>query len=56
MVPGGEPCRRADQRDPRPEGAWWETRLFSDAEQAALQYADALTRASDTTVTPVFEP
>jgi AhpD family alkylhydroperoxidase len=31
--------------------AWWETRLFSDAERAALEYAEALTRASDTMVT-----
>jgi AhpD family alkylhydroperoxidase len=30
--------------------AWWETRLFSPAEQAALAYTEALTRASDTTV------
>jgi AhpD family alkylhydroperoxidase len=29
--------------------AWWETRLFSAAEQAALAYTEALTRASDTT-------
>jgi alkylhydroperoxidase family enzyme len=56
MVPGGEPRRRADQRDPRPDGAWGEKRPFSDAERAALEYAGALTRASDTTVTQVFEP
>jgi AhpD family alkylhydroperoxidase len=35
--------------------AWWETRLFSDAERAALEYAEALTRASDTTVTQSFQ-
>jgi AhpD family alkylhydroperoxidase len=35
--------------------AWWETRLFSDAERAALAYAEALTRASDTTVTQAFQ-
>jgi AhpD family alkylhydroperoxidase len=29
--------------------AWWETHLFSAAEQAALAYTEALTRASDTT-------
>jgi AhpD family alkylhydroperoxidase len=35
--------------------AWWETQLFSDAEQAALEYAEALTRASDTTVAKAFQ-
>ena len=30
--------------------AWWETNLFSEAEQAALAYTEALTRASDTNV------
>jgi AhpD family alkylhydroperoxidase len=35
--------------------AWWETRLFSAAERAALDYAEALTRASDTTVTQAFQ-
>jgi AhpD family alkylhydroperoxidase len=35
--------------------AWWETRLFSDAEQAALEYAEALTRAADTTVVQAFQ-
>jgi AhpD family alkylhydroperoxidase len=35
--------------------AWWETRLFTDAERAALQYAEALTRASDTSVTQSFQ-
>jgi AhpD family alkylhydroperoxidase len=35
--------------------AWWETRLFSDAERAALDYTEALTRASDTTVTQAFQ-
>jgi AhpD family alkylhydroperoxidase len=28
--------------------AWWETRLFSDAERAALDYAEVVTRAADT--------
>jgi AhpD family alkylhydroperoxidase len=27
--------------------AWWETELYSEAEQAALRYAEALTRAAD---------
>ena len=27
--------------------AWWETELHSEAEQAALRYAEALTRAAD---------
>jgi AhpD family alkylhydroperoxidase len=35
--------------------AWWETRLFSDAERAALSYAEALTRASDTSVAQAFQ-
>ena len=35
--------------------AWWETQLFSDAERAALEYAEALTRASDTTVRQAFQ-
>jgi AhpD family alkylhydroperoxidase len=35
--------------------AWWETQLFSDAERAALEYAEALTRASDTTVMQAFQ-
>lgn len=28
--------------------AWWETKLFTDAERAALDYAEVLTRAADT--------
>ena len=28
--------------------AWWETELHSEAEQAALRYTEALTRAADT--------
>jgi hypothetical protein len=40
----------------RPDGAWWEIRLFSDAERAALKYAEALTRASGTTATQAVEP
>jgi AhpD family alkylhydroperoxidase len=35
--------------------AWWETQLFSDAERAALEYAEALTRASDTSVGQAFQ-
>jgi len=35
--------------------AWWETRLFSDAERAALEYTEALTRTSDTTVAQAFQ-
>ncbi len=35
--------------------AWWETRLFSEPERAALEYAEALTRVSDTTVTQAFQ-
>ncbi|WP_433125333.1 carboxymuconolactone decarboxylase family protein [Micromonospora sp. CA-240977] len=30
--------------------AWWETQLFSEEEQAALAYAEVLTRAADATV------
>lgn len=36
--------------------AWWETDLFSAAEQAALGYAEALTRVADTTATRRFQP
>ena len=35
--------------------AWWETDLFTPAEQAALAYTEALTRISDTTVANRFE-
>ena len=35
--------------------AWWETRLFTDAERAALAYAEALTRIADTTVGQAFQ-
>lgn len=35
--------------------AWWETALFSEAEQAAIAYAEALTRVSDTTVANRFQ-
>jgi AhpD family alkylhydroperoxidase len=35
--------------------AWWETRLFTEAERAALQYAEALTRVSDTSVMQSFQ-
>ncbi len=34
--------------------AWWETGLFSPAEQAALEYTEALTRIADTTVAASF--
>jgi AhpD family alkylhydroperoxidase len=36
--------------------AWWETNLFSLAEQAALAYTEALTRCDDTTVDSQFQP
>ncbi|HEX4671085.1 MAG TPA: carboxymuconolactone decarboxylase family protein [Solirubrobacteraceae bacterium] len=36
-------------------GAWRESPYFSDAERAALEYAEALTRASDTTVKQAFQ-
>src|ERR671916_1348541 len=35
--------------------AWWETELHSDAEQAALRYAEALTRAADTDRDAAFQ-
>jgi AhpD family alkylhydroperoxidase len=35
--------------------AWWETQLFSEAERAALQYTEALTRTADTTVARAFQ-
>jgi len=35
--------------------AWWETDLFTPAEQAALSYTEALTRISDTTVADRFD-
>ena len=35
--------------------AWWETHLFSAAEQAALAYTEVLTRASDTTADSRFQ-
>ena len=35
--------------------AWWETELYSDAERAALRYAEALTRASDTDRDAAFQ-
>lgn len=35
--------------------AWWETRLFTEVEQAALAYTEALTRAADTTATQPFQ-
>ena len=35
--------------------AWWETLLFSDAERAALEYAEALTRVADTTAAQAFQ-
>ncbi len=36
--------------------AWWETELFTPAEQAAFAYAEALTRVADTTVVTRFQP
>jgi AhpD family alkylhydroperoxidase len=35
--------------------AWWETLLFTDAERAALAYAEALTRTADTTERQAFQ-
>jgi AhpD family alkylhydroperoxidase len=35
--------------------AWWETDLHSEADQAALRYAEALTRASDTDADQAFQ-
>jgi AhpD family alkylhydroperoxidase len=34
--------------------AWWETDLFTAAEQAAFKYTEALTRVADTTVADRF--
>ena len=36
-------------------GAWWRTDLHTPAEQAALAYAEALTRHADATVADRFE-
>jgi len=35
--------------------AWWETELLSEAEQAALRYAEALTRVADTASDGAFQ-
>jgi AhpD family alkylhydroperoxidase len=35
--------------------AWWETELHSEAEQAAIRYAEALTRAADTDHSAAFQ-
>jgi AhpD family alkylhydroperoxidase len=35
--------------------AWWETDLHSEAEQAALRYTEALTRAPDTEADQAFQ-
>ncbi|WP_294568599.1 carboxymuconolactone decarboxylase family protein [uncultured Arthrobacter sp.] len=35
--------------------AWWETRLFTSAERAALAYAEALTRLADPAVSRGFQ-
>ncbi len=35
--------------------AWWETELHSPAEQAALRYAEALTRVADTDAGAAFQ-
>jgi AhpD family alkylhydroperoxidase len=35
--------------------AWWETDLHSEAEQAALRYTEALTRAADTDGDAAFQ-
>lgn len=36
--------------------AWWETRLYAPAEQAALAYTEALTRINDTAIDSMFQP
>lgn len=36
--------------------SWWETDLFTPAEQAALAYTEALTRTADTTAESRFQP
>ncbi|MFI7609213.1 carboxymuconolactone decarboxylase family protein [Micromonospora sp. NPDC049366] len=50
-------ARTADIPPPKIETltAWWETRVFSEAEQAALAYAEALTRAADVTANNRFQ-
>ncbi|HEU4918686.1 MAG TPA: hypothetical protein VFT20_03055, partial [Candidatus Limnocylindrales bacterium] len=35
--------------------AWWETELHTEAEQAALRYTEALTRAADTDRDAAFQ-
>jgi AhpD family alkylhydroperoxidase len=35
--------------------AWWETELYSEAERAALRYAEVLTRAADTDQDSAFQ-
>ncbi|MEU3305319.1 carboxymuconolactone decarboxylase family protein [Streptomyces sp. NPDC006678] len=35
--------------------AWWETELYSEAEQAALRYTEALTRPADTNRDAAFQ-
>jgi AhpD family alkylhydroperoxidase len=35
--------------------AWWETELYSEADQAALGYAEALTRVADTDRDAAFQ-
>jgi AhpD family alkylhydroperoxidase len=35
--------------------AWWETELYSEAEQATLRYTEALTRAADTDRDAAFQ-
>jgi AhpD family alkylhydroperoxidase len=35
--------------------AWWETELYSEAERAAVRYAEALTRAADTDRDTAFQ-
>jgi AhpD family alkylhydroperoxidase len=35
--------------------AWWETELYSEAEQAALRYAEVLTRVADTDRDAAFQ-
>jgi alkylhydroperoxidase family enzyme len=47
--------RRARRASPGRRSAWWETELHSEAEQAALRYTEALTRAADTDRDAAFQ-
>ena len=56
-----QPALRGGARGGHPPGedrhltAWWETELHSGAEQAALRYTEALTRAADTDRDAAFQ-